>query len=114
MGQVVDEILESRGLDFDDLDEEEKKTYFKWLGEEQHGIVTLDQIKEHIQQMKMSVELQLMSTDPFTYVLWFKVPNLKHAHLKARLHNYLLLEGLLTRPERAKQLLESYKNPTKL
>lgn len=114
MSNVADEILEARGLDFDNLTQDEKDQYFKWLNEEERSVVTIESIKEHVQQMKASVEFELCTTDAYKYVLWFKVPNPKHAHLKARLHNYLLLEGLLSRPARAKQLLESYKNPANL
>lgn len=114
MALVADEILEARGLDFDQLSDEEKTDYFKWLDEETKATITLETVKTHVRQMKYIVELQLVQTEPYKQLLFFKIPNQKHAQLKARLHNYLLLEGLLSQPERAKQALEAYKRPARL
>lgn len=110
MSNIADEILEAKGLTYDDLTSDEQTTYFKWLDDLDKSTIGFNEVKSHIKGMKASVELELMKTEPFTYFLWFKQPNLRHFHLKARLHNYLLLEALLDSPERAKQILESYKS----
>ncbi|MDE1866719.1 MAG: hypothetical protein KGI08_03285 [Thaumarchaeota archaeon] len=109
MSTIADEILEARGVQYEDLSAAEKETYYKWLNDLQASQVTLDKVINHVRTMKNAIELELVSTDPYTYFLWFKIPNLKHEHLKARLHNYLLLDSLFNEPERAKQLLEQYK-----
>ena len=61
--------------------------------------VTLDDVKTHISQMRISVEFSL-ATD--------KLSKERDNRLKARLQNYILLENLFSRPERAKQMLDQY------
>lgn len=109
---LADEILQERGVDFDDLKDFEKKTYFDWLQKEEKSIVTLDDVKAYVSHLRMSIELELIKTPPYTMVLFFRIPNRSHALLTARLHNMILLESLLNRQERARQILEAYRKQT--
>ena len=106
----VDEILHLFGIkDYDELTGPERDTYHKWLNTIATSAITPDDMRRHIQSMRLAVETELIDTDEFIYFLWFKRINRKHVLLKARLKNYLLLETFLNRPERAKEMLDFYK-----
>ena len=100
---MIDDInkwLQSLGIrDFDDLRQDEKESYFKLLDLAEKSKITLDDVKKHIHQMRMSVEFALASE---------KLAKNEDLFLKARLKNYILLESLFERPERAKETLQQY------
>jgi len=96
----IQKYLESLGIkDFDDLRPDEKDSYFKLLDLADKSKITLEDIKTHIKQMRTSVEFALSSE---------KLNKKEDIFLKARLKNYILLESLLERPERAKEMLNQY------
>jgi hypothetical protein len=101
MMDKVQEILEKAGIkDFDDLKDYEKDTYFKLLEIAESGKITLDDIKSSIKRMREGLEFTLASED---------LSKNKDIFLKARLKNYILLESVFDRPERAKEMLDQYK-----
>jgi len=98
---MIDEILSKLGLKYEDLDKPgyagEKKQLQIWLEAISNNKVTTESIKTYIHEMRSAVEMELTKPglDPKNDLF-----------LKARLRNYLLLEGMLTSPERAKAQLE--------
>lgn len=100
MQEKLEEILEKAGIkSFDDLKDFEKETYFKMLEIAEKGQITLEDVKKHIKNMREGVEFSLATED---------LSKNKSLFLKARLKNYILLESLFERPERAKEMLDQY------
>lgn len=100
MLEYLDELLRSRGIsDFDELREDEKEAYKKMLEIAESSVVNLEDIKKHVKAMRESVELALATE---------KLSEKEDIFLKARLKNYLFLENLFNRPERARYMLEQY------
>lgn len=103
---MIDEILNKKGLKYDDLSPEEKKTYNSLIDQANKARLTLDSLKEGITRMKETVEGALVDEPEYIYIIGFKRLNPKNIYLKARLKNYLLIEAILLAPERAKAMLE--------
>jgi arsenate reductase-like glutaredoxin family protein len=107
----INNWLKKLGInDFEDLRSDEKETYFKLL-ELAETKITLEDVKKHISEMRLSVEFAITEEEPFIYskmLPFLKRENPKYQRLQARLKNYILLESLFNRPERAKQVLEQY------
>jgi len=95
---IIDKLLEKAGLKYEDLSKIEIKTLNSWMEALQKGKVNVSKVKEYISSMKEAVEKELTKADLGTKNDMF---------LKARLRNYLLLEGFLTSPEKAKEQIES-------
>lgn len=93
--------LKEQGIeDYDDLTSEEKQSYLKMLEIQESAQITLETFKSHIHAMRQSVEYELtkmLRDDPRLQLY------------QARLQNYLLFEAFFDRPERAKQMLDTYK-----
>src|ERR1035437_2870331 len=101
MDDPVQEVLEAAGIkDFDELTTVDRETYFKLLEIAESSKVTLEDLKINIPKMRESVEYVLAVED---------LPSKTDIFLKARLKNYILLEGFLSKPERAKEILAQYK-----
>jgi hypothetical protein len=94
---MFNELLEKLGLTFDDLKPVERETLYSWQEAMSKNELTLEKVKIYINAMKSSVEQELTDTKHNTKEDLF---------LKARLRNYLLLEALLTSPEKAKEAIE--------
>jgi RNA:NAD 2'-phosphotransferase (TPT1/KptA family) len=118
MNEQLENWLKSLGINsFDDLRDDEKKEYFKWLQVAEKSAITLDDIKKHIHQMRVSIEMALVDEDQqiFSKILPFlKRTNPRFIKLQARLKNYLLLEELFERPQKARDMLEQYQQFTKI
>lgn len=96
----VNQILEKAGIkDFDELRDFEKETYFKMLEIAEAGKLTLEEIQKSIKKMREGVTFALAVED--------LLPE-KDLYLKARLKNYILLEAVFDRPERAREMLAQY------
>jgi len=100
MFEDIENYLKSLGIrDFDDLRSDEKETYFKMLEIAESSKIDLETVKKHVRDMRMAVEFSLANE---------KLKKNEDLFLKARLKNYLLLENLFDRPDRARQMLEQY------
>jgi hypothetical protein len=99
----MDEILNKLGLKYEDLNKAEKETLNQWMDALQKSSLTIEKIKDAIANMKYAVEQELIN-EPETRFFFFI--NRRQILLKARLRNYMLIEALLTSPERAKQAIE--------
>jgi hypothetical protein len=103
---VLDEILKQCGLRFEDLNSVERETLNVMVSAIEQNSLTIEKIRESIQTMRAAVSKELSEEPEYVQLLFFKIRNDKNIYLKARLRNYLLLEGLLTNPEKAKKQLE--------
>ena len=95
--------LKSEGVrDYDDLSDVEKTTYREMLEFQSSQQLTIEDYKKHIHAMRQSIEYSLAS-----------LPNSdeKNTLYKARLLNYLMLEAMFERPERAREMLKQYGKP---
>ena len=108
---MIDELLAKFGLTWDDLDTPghggERDYLMSMVTALEQTPITIQTIKEHIAFNKDLIEQQLIDEPEFNYIFIFKIPNRKQILLKARLRNYLLLEALLSTPERAKKAIEA-------
>ena len=100
----MDELLTKFGLKYEELTPLEKETLHSMVNAAQQNILSVEKIKDNIQACKYSVEQELSNTPSnlFTWLFGWK----RDFGLKARLRNYMLLEAVLTSPERAKKALE--------
>lgn len=103
----LDEMLGLKGLKYEELTPIEKETYHTWQQALTQNVLTVDSIRDYIRQAKDAVEQELADTPEMERVwLFFFQPNRKAVLLKARMKNYLLLEAMLSTPEKAKQAME--------
>ena len=94
---MFDEILQKTGLKYEDLTSQEKETFHSWVDAMRETGVSVTKVKDHIESMKYSVEMELGDT---------KHNSKRDLYLKARLKNYMLLEALLSTPEKAQKALD--------
>ena len=94
---MINEILEKAGLKFDDLDASERETLYTWEEALAKSQISVESIKTYINTMKAAVEQELSVAG---------LNSKQDLFLKARLRNYMLLEGFLSSPERAKEALD--------
>lgn len=94
---MLDKLLEKFNLKFEDLNLDERETLNTWVEAIQKAQVTPERVREFVVTMREAVEKELTKTDHNTK---------QDIFLKARLRNYLVLEGFLTSPEKAEQQLE--------
>ena len=94
----IDDILKRTGLKYDDLSALEKETLNSWMEALQKGQLSIEKVREYIISMKEAVEQELTKSD---------LGSKQDIFLKARLRNYMLLDGFLSTPERAKQQIEN-------
>jgi hypothetical protein len=95
---LSDKILEEAGLRYEDLSPEEKETYNAQFFNIKN--LTIEDLKQHVIDMKNSIAIQLSDTDP-------QEDEYTDLILKARLKNYILLEAFLTTPEKAEKALRN-------
>jgi len=106
---MIDEILKKYGIDWNDLDTSgkfsgEKEQLLKMAESARSNTLTLEGVRSRITSMREGVEEELSKTDSnfFTWFLGWK----KDYSLKARLRTYLLIEGILSNPDKVKQSME--------
>lgn len=90
-------------MKYEDLSFGEKEVLHGWMDSLSRNELSIDKIKDNISLMKESVENELSKVESswFTWFLGWK----RDFSLKARLRNYMLLEGFLDSPEKAKKAL---------
>lgn len=116
----MDKILEPFGLTFDELTEDEQKTYTQWLGNLKKNEVTLDDVKSYITSLRESVETEITAMQetsgswlsflpmliPLIGIVRKWYADQKKVYLEARLRNLILIEAFVYRQERAEHALE--------
>lgn len=93
-----DKILKDKGLNYDDLTQEEKELYIK-AGRGTRG-VTLSDLKEHLDEMLYELLLEHCDT-PDT-----PENQDKNKYQKARIKNYALLQAFMEVPDKVAKALE--------
>lgn len=120
MAQVMDEILNRLGLKYEDLRETERETLHSWVQALDSNQLTLDDVKQFVRNLRTSVEQELEKRReeprqwfdflalliPIYGILrkWYQDQD--KLYMEARLRNLMLLEALLSTPERAKASLD--------
>lgn len=104
---MIDTLEEKYGFKVEDLNELEKATFFKMLEDVSKSVLTPEKLKDYITSMREAVEKELVKEDSFIRIFIFKFENPKLIKLQARLQNYVLLEGFLLSPQRAKEELDN-------
>ncbi len=103
MPNLLDKVLEEYGLNYEDLNIEERETYNQKMFDVKN--LTVADLLVHIQDMKNAIALQLSD-----------VPDDEehrdlNSKLKARLKNYLVQEAFITSPDKAeKAIRDALKN----
>lgn len=103
---LTDKIEDKLGIKIEKLSPQEKETYFSMLDIVNKSQITPEKFRDYIISMKESVEKELVKEPEFKRIFIFKVENRNQIYLKARLHNYMLIEAFLISPEKAKERLE--------
>lgn len=106
MSSITEEIEEKFNIKIEDLNQEEKATYFKMLEQVQTSQLTPERLKDYITYMREEITKDIVKEPAFTRVFLWKVENPNLIKLQARLQNYVLLESFLLSSKRAKQALE--------
>ena len=104
---VTEQIEQGLGIKIENLNAQEKETYFSMLKAVQESQLTPEKLREYIISMRDAVSKELANEPEYIRVFIFNFENRKQILLKARLLNYILLEGFLTSPEKAKQALDA-------
>jgi hypothetical protein len=94
---MLDKLFERYGVKYEDLKREERETYLSWLEALEKNQLSIDKIRGYIQAMRSTVEQELATA---------KLGTKDDMFLKARLRNYLLLEAMMSTPEKARQQIE--------
>ena len=105
--KIIDSLLAKYKVNYEELRPDEKETLFQMVEDVKKTELTPEKMLAHITAMRYIVEESLINEPEFNYIFIFKVPNRKQILLKARLQNYILLEAFLSRPKKARELLES-------
>ena len=104
---MAKDILERTGLKFEDLQPNEKETYFQMMESLKEASITPSRLLDYIQGMKYEVEEALIKEPEYKRIFIFKFLNREQVYLKARLRNYMLLEAFLLSPEKARKQIEA-------
>lgn len=105
---MIEELLKKLNLKWDDLDtpgHSGEKDYLLKLAEQaSESKLTLEGLKERVILMREGLEQELTQYKPnfFTWFFGWK----KDFLLKARLRNCIIIENILTSPDRAKKQME--------
>lgn len=103
---MLQDILEKANLKIEDLNAAERETYLQWQQALANKILSVQSVKEYVEQMRDSIEAELAGYgEPKT--LWeFIFRKRIDSYRRARLRNYILLLAFLTGPEKAQKALE--------
>jgi hypothetical protein len=103
---MIEEILSKSGLKIEDLNAAERQTLFDKVQSMATKVLTVEDIKETITQMKDSVEAELAGYSEPKTVWDFLFSKRKDIYRRARLRNNMLLLAYLSGPEKAKKAIE--------
>jgi hypothetical protein len=104
---IVQEFEEKTGLKVENLNALEKETFNKMLETVEKTQLTPEKLSDYVTAMREAVEMEIIKEPTFIWVFLFKFENPKLIKLQARLQNYLLLEGFLLSPKRAREQLDN-------
>jgi hypothetical protein len=102
---IFESLLQNLGIkDYDQLTPDEQTTYRSWLEKVEKAKITLEDVKKGVSSIREALEMELVNE---------KQCSPKDLFLKARLKNIIIIESILSRPDRAKAALEGYVSQTK-
>lgn len=93
----MDELLKRYGLKYEELNSAERETLNNWMDAMQKGGLSIERIKQYIENMRDAVAVEVSNYENGTR---------QDLYVKARLRNYTLLLGFLSTPEKAKEQFE--------
>lgn len=117
----IDEVLKKRGLTFDELTSDERETLFSWMNSINKNQITVVDVRNYVIRMRDSVAQALTELDEVNPSTWLGILGLfipfvgivrkwyldqRKLALEARLRNYILLEQMLSTPDRARAAVE--------
>ncbi len=120
MPNLIDEVLERNGLKYSQLNPHEREYLNTWLTSFKTESLTIPKVQQYVSGMRAAIEQELTSKSE-TPQSWMSVLSLliplvgivrkwyqdqRKVELQARLRNYMLLEALLTAPDKAQQEME--------
>ncbi len=117
---LIDDVLARHNLRYEQLNPEERGYINDWYSAIQTNAVTISSIRGSISNMREAVERELadkrFAPDNFVSLLSLFLPvvgiirrwyqDQQIVELKARLKNYLLIEAMVTSPEKAKEQMD--------
>ena len=104
----MEELFVKFGIKREDMNAQELETLERWAQSLSQSQVTIPDLKNYLNEMITALERELTGHDyPKGFVeLLFRKKRLRH--LKARLHNYILLRDFLVAPEKARSYVEKH------
>src|SRR4051812_11028995 len=97
------QLLEKYNLSFDDLNAAERETLTKWADALKTKTLTLQNVKEYIDNCVIALGRQLADLDQPDNLWQWLTRKKRMVYVQARLKNYLMLQDFLTAPERAQK-----------
>lgn len=101
---MLDQLLEKVGLKKDDLSTEETATLVQWAQALETRQMNIHDVEAYVNSMISGVERELFDKPQTIVDLLFR--KRRHAHLIARLNNYMLLRDLLSSPAKVRAKIE--------
>lgn len=104
----MEDLLIKFGVKREEMNAQELETLERWAQSLSQSQVTIPDLKNYLNEMITALERELTGHDyPKGFVeLFFRKKRLRH--LKARLHNYILLRDFLVAPEKARSYVEKH------
>jgi hypothetical protein len=102
----LSQLLEQHGLEFKDLNSQERETLEKWSKAWQRQEITPEKIAEMLAMLIEGVQKELADVKESTSFFSWLFNRKKDIFLKARLKNYLMLRDFVTGPEKARKFIE--------
>lgn len=116
----IDDLLKKKGLTFDELTPEERETLYSWVAAIDKNQITIVDVRNYVLKMRDSVAQALTELDevphtwlglislfiPFIGIVRKWYLDQRKLALEARLRNYILLEQMLSTPDRARAAVE--------
>lgn len=126
--RTLDKLLQDKGLKFEDLNPDEKEIYFSWNEALSKSKISVDSVRDFITQSRYAIELELTESKdkpqswislltlfiPIVGIIRKFYQDRRESELKARLRNYILIENMLTSPERAEKMIKKQISNIKL
>lgn len=105
---LVENLLKQHNASLDDLSQDEMNAFFNLLKQAESKELDLPKFKVVLRDLITALEREFVVTDEWEYFFFgvFRRENRKHLYIKARLDNYLILENILSSPERARRAME--------
>jgi len=107
------ELLEQRGLKYEELNAAERETLNGWYKALSEKTLSVGDIQDNTRRLIEAVENQLADLKESTSFWSWLFNRKKDIYLKARLKNYLMLYDFLTGPEKARKHIEQSINNIK-